>query len=492
MSTTFPRLPWSERCIPLYLLVIAVLIPCSCASAPDPYVAGFVQRIDEQGLREYSESLAAIGSRPWRNRHRSDATITFIEDSLLDAGYQVRSAELAGSGGETPYVNVVAEIRGISRPEQVVELGAHYDTVPFCPGADDNGSGVTGVLATARALAGARCSKTIRFVFFCAEEAEGVHSGLGSRTHVQNVLARDTESVEGVVVLDPIGYAVDEPASQRTPVRIPFVIWPPGTGDFVAIIGNSESVAIGNLCERAARRYMPDLKYYSLKRLGGSLKDGARSDHSVYWRSGLPGLLLTDTGPFRSPYNHQPSDRIDTLNFTFMTQVVCVTAAAMLEWAEAGTVLGKDHAKSNASRLVVYREYCDGPSSVTPFVDPTIGMSIGELSREQACRKIVTDFWNAAVQGDDELVTRLWRGLTPAANVPFLEENRPTELIDVGDPYRQKGCFEGTPTLVVPCRVRYTDGAIRDQNIIVTFRDVGVTESCLIIGRTGAARQTSR
>ncbi len=474
------------------LLLALVLTTCRCDMPADPKVMDFVQRIDEQQLREYSESLEAIGSRPWYNRPKTEATVEFIENSLRDAGYQVRSAKLADSGEETRYINIIAEIPGVSQPERVVELGAHYDTVPFCPGADDNGSGVAGVLAVARALADAKCAMTIRFCFYCCEESWSKETtGLGSITHVKNILANENETVEGVIVLDTIGYATDGPDSQSTPVRIPLILWPPSTANFVTVIGNFESGPIGNLYEQSARRYVPDLEYYSVNRMGGLFPDGSRSDHSVYWKGGLPGVLLTDSGPFRNTHYHLPSDRVETLNFTFMNQVVQAAAATMLEWAQLEPAASDNRIEAETTNLVYYWEYGDGPTEFSPRKDPAFGMSIGELSLEPACRKIVTNFWNAEIAGNDEMKYKLWPALKAASKKNSPRERLPVEIISVGQPYQHEGCSFGGPTFIVPAQLKYSNDHIYQMELIVLFRDVGTTNSCMIMGQWGSPRKVN-
>ncbi|MFC1737240.1 M20/M25/M40 family metallo-hydrolase [Candidatus Hydrogenedentota bacterium] len=462
------------------VFLMLVFAGCACVSTPNPSVVDFVQHISEEELRQYSESLSAIGSRPGSNRPKTDLTIQLIEDELRDAGYQVISIDSNDSKKKTPHVNLIAEIRGVSHPERVVELGAHYDTVPFSPGADDNGSGVAGVLAVSRALATARCSNTIRFVFYCMEES----TGAGSLTHVENILQNKNESLEGVIVLEAIGYAVDEPDTQHSPIRVPLILSPPRTGNFITVVGNSKSASIGNLYERSARRYVPDLKYYSLNRLGGLFKDAARSDHAAYWRSGLPGLMITDTALLRNPHYHQASDRIDTLNFPFMTQVVRATAAAVLEWAKLEDNAGEIRVNSNENRLTFYREYCQGPKRIRWLEDPK-GISTDGLSREQACKKIVADYWNAAIDGNYELIKELWSSM-PSGDFPtYPKKNLPQQIVEIGQPYDQENCFDGFVTRVVPSKVKFTNGQLYGLNFIVMLRDVGMEESCLIIGTWG-------
>jgi len=477
----------------LVLVLVGWIFVCGgCAvlrGKADPRIETVVQLIDEDGLRAYSQGLAEIGSRPERNGPKTALTIRFIKNALEEAGYRaVEAAATEGLEAQAKRYNIVAEIEGTERPECVVELGAHYDTVPFAPGADDNGSGVAGVLAAARALAGTRCTKTIRFVFYCGEEFDFA----GSATHVQNIRDNKAERFEGAIVFEMIGYATDEPNSQRTPIRVPFVAWPPRTGNFITVVGNWKSTFIGKRYERCARAYAPDLRCYGFKRLGGLLKATVRSDHATYWEKKLPAIMLTDTANFRNPNYHRPSDRIETLNFAFMTRVTRAAAAALLDWAgaEAGTAgeKGGAMAEGNANRLTFRREACGRTTQSSGLDNPDIGMSAEGLSMEAACRQIVTRYWEAAIRDDNETASRLWSPIRSGNRPRFREEKHPEAIIGVGLPYRNDGCHFGGPTLIVPSRIRCKDGSGVAVDAIVVMRDLGLEPSCLIVGTWGRPR----
>jgi Zn-dependent M28 family amino/carboxypeptidase len=128
-------------------------------------------------------------------------------------------------------------------------VGAHYDTVEDCAGADDNGSGLVGVLALARYFSEHDLRRPLRFCFFGAEE-----TGLrGSRAH-QGHLTRERRSFYGCVVFEMIGYRSYATGSQSTPLRIPLLLWPPRTGDFIASVTNWRSRDLSAAYRRAARR----------------------------------------------------------------------------------------------------------------------------------------------------------------------------------------------------------------------------------------------
>ncbi len=247
-------------------------------------------------------------------------------------GYAMQSSNAEGAAPTSLLVapNLYAEILGSEQPERVIEVSAHYDTVPGCSGASDNSSGVAALLEMARVFSGATPRKTIRLCFFAAEEA-GL---LGSRVHIQNIVQDGKSPVDALINLDSIGFASDAPDSQQAPVRIPLVTWMPSTGNFITVIGTYSTGWLGNFFEDAADSYVPELEYYSANRIGSMFADGHRSDHAHYWEAGIPAIFLTDTGEFRSDNYHRPDDTPDSLNFPFVRQVAVAAAAAALELAD--------------------------------------------------------------------------------------------------------------------------------------------------------------
>ena len=188
-------------------------------------------------------------------------------------------------------MNLIAEKRGLVEPEVVIEVVAHYDTVPATVGAIDNASGVAALLEVARVCADAPTERTLRFVFTAMEE----HGLQGARAHVRLLQARaeaGTERLDAALVLDPVGVTNRAPDSQDSPVRIPFLFWPPSTGDFLGVFGNWGSSGVAGQVQQVAERYAPDLATYTVKRLTGMLDDGRRSDHAPYWDAGYQAVWL--------------------------------------------------------------------------------------------------------------------------------------------------------------------------------------------------------
>lgn len=289
-------------------------------SAIDVRREGATRRLGPGNLRAQADKLAHL-------RGVLEPLGYAIEIETFDLPPRYATAQHRG-------MNLIATKRGTTQPDRVLELGAHYDTMSN-PGADDNSSGVAGALEVARLLAQVPLAKTVRFCFFDFEEL----GMLGSAEHVRRITTGPKkEKFEGVLVFEMIGYAVDGANTQRMPFRVPLLVDPPRTGNFIAVLGDMRSGPLGAAFERAADRVTPPLRYFSLNRLAGFVPDAARSDHAMYWKANLPGVMLTDTANFRNPHYHKATDLPETLNFAFMAQVVRATTLCLLE--QAGTVEG--------------------------------------------------------------------------------------------------------------------------------------------------------
>jgi len=259
-------------------------------------------------LRADVEVLAGvIGERnvlykPWQ----LEKAAAFIETSLAGAGYAVRSQAYRAT--ETPCRNIAAEIRGSSRPLEIVVVGAHYDTVPGSPGADDNASGVAAVLALARHFAGSHPSRTVRFVAFVNEEPPYFWTReMGSLVYAKDCRRRG-ERIEAMVSMESVGYFG---ASQHYP--LPLLGLFPSTGDFVAFVGN---VGSGDLVRRAVAEFR---RSGALPSQGAALPNAIPgvgwSDHWSFWQQGYSGIEVTDTAPFRNPHYHTGQDTPDKLDY---------------------------------------------------------------------------------------------------------------------------------------------------------------------------------
>ena len=332
----------------LVLLSLSGPLLAACASlVPDPAVAAVAARVSSERLRADVEALAGRGPRPPHSARATRATVAWIESRLRDAGYEPRREEFTaalssmtrrrtddgvvfvmGPTREVPQWNVIAEIPGAVDAKTVVEIGAHYDTVMFSPGADDNASGVAAVLEAARVLKDSRPAATIRFCLFGVEE----YGFAGSAHHVEQVRAAGERHL-GLFNMEMVGFASSEPGSQVDPVPwwIPYSF--PDRADFVLVLGDMASGDLGNVFEDAAAAYVPDLPIESANRMGAISSDGWRSDQVPYWRRGIDAVQITDTGEFRTPHYHQATDTADRLDYDFLRRVTAAAVAALLHRA---------------------------------------------------------------------------------------------------------------------------------------------------------------
>jgi Peptidase family M28 len=220
--------------------------------------------------------------------------------------------------------NIVAELRGTTKPDEVILVGAHFDA--FWQGADDNSSGVVAMLELARVLSRYRFERTIRFVGFDMEE----YGISGSHRYVKEGKG---DKVVTALIFDSIGYYSDEEGSQESMPGLPS----PSKGDFLAIIGNDESsheaaqvFALNN--ELGLMHTVPLISSGNgTPTLGFAL---TLSDHLPFWFNHQKAIFLTDTAPFRNPHYHQETDTPDKLDPVRLGQAVRVAAAALAYWAE--------------------------------------------------------------------------------------------------------------------------------------------------------------
>jgi hypothetical protein len=266
-------------------------------------------------LREWTERLAVprhFSMNPRQNRRVGEELARAFEAQGFVARFQ---------GG---YRNVVALPKGVEG-ERLSFIAAHYDSVPFCPGADDNASGLAVMLECARVLGTAR--ERVGFIAFNAEE-DGL---LGSKDFVRSGLTELPCALGAVHVLEMVGFRRRGTSDEQA---LPFP-WLPArlkAPDFLGLVAKG---ATNPLIDRAlASSAAPSLRVLGAKTWGPLYRlfpDLARSDHFPFWSAGLAALLWTDTGNFRNPNYHRPSDTPDTLDYEFMrdvAQLVCALIVA--------------------------------------------------------------------------------------------------------------------------------------------------------------------
>lgn len=283
--------------------------------------------IRENLVKHVDRIAGLIGIRTLRHPTALNATIGYITQQWTKIGYDVAQQTYQVPEGETA-TNLIVETAGSRRPEQIIVLGAHYDSTPNTPGADDNASAVAVLLEVSRLLKPHVGRRTIRYVAFACEEAPYFNLGAMGSQHHARTARQANERILGMLCLEMVGYFVDTPDSQKIPTAIPKIFHPlfPTVGNFLAAVGNLRSWNLNWQFRRGFKRGT-QLPLWSLN-LPETIGDIRRSDNSSFWDQGYPALMLTDTSYLRNANYHQPTDTPETLDYDRMTQVALGVAAA--------------------------------------------------------------------------------------------------------------------------------------------------------------------
>ena len=267
-------------------------------------------------LRAHVETLAvAIGERNVFQPEALHAAAEYIEQQLHAQGYGVARQVYRAKRVES--ANLEATRRGSKWSNEVILIGAHYDSVVGSPGANDNASGVAALLEISRRFRDIRPERTVRFVAFVNEEPPFFYRRqMGSMVYARAARKRG-DDIRLMMSLEMLGCYRDEPGSQRYPPL--FRYFYPDRGNFVALVSNLRS---RRLLRRTVSLFKShsDVPVESLATL--SIVPGVSwSDHLSFWRRGYPALMVTDTAFYRYPYYHTAWDTPDKINYDTMARV---------------------------------------------------------------------------------------------------------------------------------------------------------------------------
>ena len=173
----------------------------------------------QHNLKRHIEMLATqIGVRNRSKPAKLAEAAEYIAASLGELGYKVSRQEYQADGSWI--CNIEAELPGTTKADEIILLGAHYDTTNISPGANDNGSGIAGVLELARLFAGKNQSRTIRFVAFTYEEPPYFATvNMGSAQYADRCASRN-ENIVAMIALETFGFYSDQPNSQSYPLPL--------------------------------------------------------------------------------------------------------------------------------------------------------------------------------------------------------------------------------------------------------------------------------
>ena len=305
-----------------------ISMPGQSFSGPLPRPDAGEFEVAKRAERRIRALASEIGERNLGNYDALCAAARYLEKELRAMGYDVRSQEylLQGRGVR----NLEVELLGRSLPDEIVLVGAHYDSAPGTPGADDNASGVAALLELARAYRGKSFSRTLRLAFFTNEEPPFFWTeDMGSFVCARRCRERG-ERIVAMLSLETIGYFSEAEGSQSYP--FPFSLFYPRRGDFLGFVGNLSS---RSLVRQAIRVFRDAVSMPSEGVAAPGWIPGIYwSDQWSFWKMGYPGIMVTDTAPFRNPNYHLPGDTPEKIDFFRLARVVKGLAAVVEDLTE--------------------------------------------------------------------------------------------------------------------------------------------------------------
>lgn len=297
-------------------VIYSISMPGKTRSVPLPPLDAHERQIRDALSGHVATLAGGIGERNLWHPEALAAAAYYIERSFVELGYRP-TAEPFRSRGQTVR-NIVAEKRGGSDPEEIVLVGAHYDSVRGSPGANDNGSGVAALLVLARLLAERALPRTVRFVAFVNEEPPFSYSAeMGSVVHARAARARG-DRIAAMLSLETIGYYSDEPRSQRYP--FPLGWFYPDTANFIGFVGNLRSRQLVRGALAAFRRHSPFPAEGAA--VPAHIAGVAWSDHWSFWQAGYRAIMVTDTAFYRYAHYHSAGDTPEKVDYARTARVV--------------------------------------------------------------------------------------------------------------------------------------------------------------------------
>lgn len=301
--------------------------PVSCVTQPGVRaIASSAAQVDAAALQRHVRELSeTFHPRRFDHDRHLDAAADYVLAAFHATG--ARTEEQSFEVGGRRFRNLIARF-GPAEGDLLV-IGAHYDSCGDTPGADDNASGVAGLLELARLLALNAPARPVELVAYTLEEPPFFRSDdMGSVRHARR-LHEQGRRVRLMLSLEMIGYFRDTPDSQRYPVGGLGLLYP-DQGNFIALVGAYRDFG-------AMRRVkglflgasdLPVVSINAPERLEGV----DFSDHASYWRFDMPAIMVTDTAFLRNPNYHGPGDTADTLDYARMAQVVLGAYAVAREF----------------------------------------------------------------------------------------------------------------------------------------------------------------
>jgi Zn-dependent M28 family amino/carboxypeptidase len=252
---------------------------------------------------------AEIGERNVFHPQALQAAEDYIRQCWQQQGYAVTPQDYVAMGVRSANLEITR--RGNRHPEEIILLGAHYDSVRGSPGANDNGSGVAALLELSRLFSSIEPACSVRFVAFTNEEPPFFRAGRpGSMLYARQARSRG-DAIRLMIALETIGSYSSMPGSQRYPPLFRYFF--PDRGDYIAFVSNFRS---RKPMRRLAEAFLATTDFPLQHVATSALVPGvAWSDHLSFWRKRYRAMMITDTAFYRYPYYHTAQDTPDKLNY---------------------------------------------------------------------------------------------------------------------------------------------------------------------------------
>lgn len=253
--------------------------------------------------------------RNYQNVDQLNETAVFIFDQFKQSADTVFYQTYLVRG--ITYKNVIARF-GDSQAERLI-IGAHYDVCGNQEGADDNASGIVGLLELARMLKEQKVQKSIELVAYTLEEPPYFRTEyMGSFIHAKSLKDSNTK-VSGMICLEMIGYFKEEKRTQDYPIGL-LKLFYGSKGNYITVVNKFSK-------GKAARKFTKKMDRFTtlpVKKFNGpkSLTGIDFSDHLNYWKMGYSACMVTDTAFYRNKNYHKKTDEMGTLNISKMACVI--------------------------------------------------------------------------------------------------------------------------------------------------------------------------
>jgi hypothetical protein len=267
-------------------------------------------------IREHLRAITKTeGSRNHLNIALLDKTADYIYKHFKLYADTVYYQDYKASG--LNYKNVVCVFG--SKESETIVIGAHYDVCEEQQGADDNASGVVGLLELARMLKGQKPTYRIELVAYSLEEPPYfLTESMGSYIHAKS-LSDAKRNVYGMISLEMIGYFNDSIDSQTYPAGFLKTIYG-SKGNYITLVKKFGS---GKFARKFCRKFKRKKTIRTIKFTAPAKMEGIDySDHRNYWIFGYSALMITDTSFFRNNNYHEKTDTMETLDIKRMAKVI--------------------------------------------------------------------------------------------------------------------------------------------------------------------------